>query len=586
MQDYLFTATLAIDFIAASISLWLAFYIFGKGFPSKIALRATVVFLCLFVFFFGAYDSLIHPAEGWAIIRAVVIIITLAAWYSLTLQLLTNIAVVRSRFYGRLLYTFGILAGILLLTVKNIFILNEENILEVGRMRLGLPYIVYGVFLTLAAAGNLYNLLSGTREGLKRRGRYFLAATIFASTGAIYGVLTLALTHPMPRLILDLMAFMSVILLGIAVARHQILIDRRIALYDVPISALTTLILSSVYAFFVWVWTHDSNLLIVVMVLAIITHSVRDLAHEFVEQVRLRNEYNFRRKLHNLEDTALDTKSLFYRLKVGLGLLCQILNASGGFIAMRQGEEFIVVASRQSNFSYNQQITAELVTCSDVSKPAHAQLSEIGWLAPSFEGQTQIAVIAIGKPKAKPEYSSNDLELLGEVADQVGTLISLNQIRTENRKDDLGRAEKISTADMELSTKKFVMSIAAEPDLEFIKIVEDGLRHLPDYIALGDSPLASRFRIQADSQVERGKLIYQILVESIEMLRPSGARPDEPLPRVWYNYVVLHDAYVERVSNYEIMARLYISQGTFHRTRRNALRGLARLLLEKGQVEV
>jgi DNA-binding CsgD family transcriptional regulator len=39
--------------------------------------------------------------------------------------------------------------------------------------------------------------------------------------------------------------------------------------------------------------------------------------------------------------------------------------------------------------------------------------------------------------------------------------------------------------------------------------------------------------------------------------------------------------YVEGVQNREIMARLYISEGTFNRTRRNAIRGLARLLVEK-----
>jgi hypothetical protein len=163
MQNFMFKSTLAMDFIAASVSLWQAFYIFGKGFPSKIALRATVVFLALFVFFFSAYDSLIHPAEGWATVRAFVILITLAAWYSLTLQLLPDAARVRSRFYGMLLYAVGLLAAILLLTVKNIFILNQNNVLEVGRMRLGIPYIVYAIFLTLAASGNLYNLFSGTR---------------------------------------------------------------------------------------------------------------------------------------------------------------------------------------------------------------------------------------------------------------------------------------------------------------------------------------------------------------------------------------------------------------------------------------
>jgi len=49
----------------------------------------------------------------------------------------------------------------------------------------------------------------------------------------------------------------------------------------------------------------------------------------------------------------------------------------------------------------------------------------------------------------------------------------------------------------------------------------------------------------------------------------------------WYNHVVLYDVYVEGVQNREIMARLYISEGTFNRTRRNAIRGLARLLIEK-----
>jgi hypothetical protein len=67
------------------------------------------------------------------------------------------------------------------------------------------------------------------------------------------------------------------------------------------------------------------------------------------------------------------------------------------------------------------------------------------------------------------------------------------------------------------------------------------------------------------------------------MLKPDEKRPPEPLPREWYNYAVLHDAYVEDVPNREIMARMYVSEGTFNRSRRNALRGVARFLLEKGK---
>ncbi len=70
------------------------------------------------------------------------------------------------------------------------------------------------------------------------------------------------------------------------------------------------------------------------------------------------------------------------------------------------------------------------------------------------------------------------------------------------------------------------------------------------------------------------------MIESIETLHPGGMRLSEPLPRAWYNYVVLHDAYVLSLPNREIMSRLFISEGTFHRTRRNAVRGLTRMLLE------
>jgi hypothetical protein len=42
----------------------------------------------------------------------------------------------------------------------------------------------------------------------------------------------------------------------------------------------------------------------------------------------------------------------------------------------------------------------------------------------------------------------------------------------------------------------------------------------------------------------------------------------------------LYDAYVEDAPNREIMARLYISEGTFNRVRRKALRAAARSLWE------
>jgi hypothetical protein len=42
----------------------------------------------------------------------------------------------------------------------------------------------------------------------------------------------------------------------------------------------------------------------------------------------------------------------------------------------------------------------------------------------------------------------------------------------------------------------------------------------------------------------------------------------------------LHDAYIEDQLNRDIMSKLYISEGTFNRTRRSAIRSVTRALEE------
>ena len=125
-----------------------------------------------------------------------------------------------------------------------------------------------------------------------------------------------------------------------------------------------------------------------------------------------------------------------------------------------------------------------------------------------------------------------------------------------------------------------VTLVSDNPEARLIKLVEDCLRKYSDSIALGQSPLVDYLGVTSENHIERGKQLQRLLHDAIESLRPAGVRPARALPRDWYNYVVLHDAYVEGVRNYEVMARLYISEGTFNRTRRNALRGVAMCLIE------
>lgn len=578
----LFNITLFADLIAMATTLWGAFYLFARGFPSWITLRAVMVLLLLSIFFFGAYNNLFNQVIGTAAVRAVLLILGLGTWYSLTYQLMPQHNRVEFHRMQVAIYLLGSITAVALLVIPGAFIEEQGNAVYVAHMRRSFPYILYAAFQVIIVFGILYNLLAGDRIGLTRQGKYFLVASVFPAIAIIGGIVGLGITPQMPRLVPDLLIFSGVFLLGMSVARHQTMIERRTTIQDLPISALTILGLAILYAYFALQWKLPLEKLGAVVAFAVLTHSFYDLVREGLERQRIRHEGIFRRHLRQLEDLSSSEEALQIRSQDGLDLLCETLDSSGGFIAIRRDENFVVIATKDS-IEINSEFSPEMVECEDISHPKSDQLPRVAWIAPAFEGQTQVAVIALGRPKAKPDYSAGDLELLAEVTDQVGTLISLSNLTAgrANQIQQLVAESQAHANELNSVAGEMIASIATSSDAEFIRIVEEGLRHLSDYIALGQLPLANRMHISADSHIESGKQLNKLLIDSIEALRPAEKRPPEPLPRVWYSYAVLHDAYVEGVPNREIMARLYISEGTFNRTRRNALRGLARMLIEK-----
>jgi hypothetical protein len=150
-----------------------------------------------------------------------------------------------------------------------------------------------------------------------------------------YGILALAITRPMPRLVQDLLIFSGVFLLGMSVARYQVLVERRTTLQDLPVSGVVLLGLSGIYALLAWRWGLPPITIAAVTMLAILTHSIYDLGREFLERLRIRNESTFRRQLRQLESEVSNEESLQQCLQEGLDLLCHTLRASGGFIAVR-----------------------------------------------------------------------------------------------------------------------------------------------------------------------------------------------------------------------------------------------------------
>jgi hypothetical protein len=128
-------------------------------------------------------------------------------------------------------------------------------------------------------------------------------------------------------------------------------------------------------------------------------------------------------------------------------------------------------------------------------------------------------------------------------------------------------------------------------EVEFVSLVEDALRRLHDYPYLGEHSLASLRIVDWQlagrdepfvTHVDRGKALSEVAVQAVHKLRPEGAEPDRHTvpPREWHQFITLYDAYVLGELNRDIMSKLYIGEGTFNRTRRRALHGVAKALQE------
>src|SRR5688572_24557548 len=206
----LFQVTLLVDLTAMAICLWLAFYLLARGFPNPLTMRGVILLLALSAFFYGAYNNLFEQVTGTAALRAACLITGIAAWYSITLQLLAEKIRKSLQWWTSAVYILAAVTIALLISTRNAFVGEQGNVLYVARMGVGLPYILYGVFEIVALGGILYNLLAFNRVGLTTEGKFFLAASLFAVAGVAYGIVALALAPPMPRIIQDLLIFSGV----------------------------------------------------------------------------------------------------------------------------------------------------------------------------------------------------------------------------------------------------------------------------------------------------------------------------------------------------------------------------------------
>jgi hypothetical protein len=185
-----------------------------------------------------------------------------------------------------------------------------------------------------------------------------------------------------------------------------------------------------------------------------------------------------------------------------------------------------------------------------------------------------LGALILGRPENGLYYAPEDVDQILEFTDQIGDSIQTAQRNAQY----LAEITRLVQAQVE-PVSKSSLTVSAEQ-------LELALRNLHDLTYLADSPLAAMKLVQSRlpggeiTHLERGKLLQAIILEGLEKLRPSVDLKTNPPSRQWYPYQILQEAYLKDTSNRDIMQRLYISEGTFNRTRRMAIRSLARAIGE------
>jgi hypothetical protein len=129
-------------------------------------------------------------------------------------------------------------------------------------------------------------------------------------------------------------------------------------------------------------------------------------------------------------------------------------------------------------------------------------------------------------------------------------------------------------------TQLYLQQISSEHDAQ---LVEEALRRMNDVDALARCRLIARLphtlidgasssggMRSAVSPLERARALREILASAVERLKPDGLVSQREAPGLQYQ--ILHEEYVKGIPNKQIMRRLDLSEGTFHRQRRAGIR--------------
>jgi hypothetical protein len=520
--------------------------------------------------------------QGWAACLGIFF------WYQTTVFIIPGKLAAWRRLSLYAAYALGIFALVLQIFMPNMLRVERTDPLLIDTQKLNSIFPLFAFFLILYSGLSVFNLFEARRLSpsiiaMKQLNMLINAsliaslATVLAISGAIPGV-------SVPVFWVSSLGVVAMVFFGFGVIRYSALLQQRILRRDVTYSGIATALVVLLYSgTFLWLSAtyHITKGIIVVLIpLVILTHSLTEEVRQVLERLIYDKRTRLlRSSLSDLSRLASEQADLSAVLSRSLETICALVRATYGVILLFEDSNVHPIGTYRWQDS-KIPLSRKDYEVDDVKHLNPGGLPEpfleTTLLIPLYASAEQIGALLLGRPENGVHYSREDVLLLESPIDRVVDLIMKNR-RIKDYLDQF----------VQLPLQQIEQAAGLIPTAW----VEDAMQNLFDYAYLGDSPLINLHQVKAlldgstPTHLDKGKAVYRVINEAIERLRPASAVPSHPIPREWYPYLILHDAYFNGLPNRDIISKLYISEGTFHRTRRSAIRSVTRVLSELESVQ-
>ncbi len=392
------TITIITDFFGLAISLWMALYLLARGHNNRLAFRAVIMLLAIAFYFLNAFMFTLNPTTLNQPLRSLSIILALVAAHNLSHYLLPPDLQKPNIWFARGIFGFGLAAAIALIATGPAVIDDPSRIDPPSFTALS---VLLGLFQVSTAAGILYNLAQIFRVGYLPLNRSFYASLAVGASVIVYGLAGAIFAIPFPRFVATLLLLCAFFLLGYSITRHQVLIERRTLPTDLLISALVVFGLTAIYILTTYQMDLSLLQITLISILAITSHSAYDLIRETINRIYRRQQRVLFRQMQDLVKVTSSEEGLTNNVRRGLAILCQNLQASSGFVAIRQEAGYTIEASLHS-LPVGTVVPDEELTAEELTQPAGRIREHTTWLAPAFLAGQQVVAVGIG-PQKRPQ---------------------------------------------------------------------------------------------------------------------------------------------------------------------------------------